>query len=29
MKGPARADAWLMVLPTRIEEGVLTYIYGE
>ena len=29
LKGPARADARLMVLPTRIEDGVLTYVYGE
>ena len=27
--GPARQDARLMVLPTRIEDGVLTYVYGE
>lgn len=27
--GPARADARLMTLPTRVEEGVLTYVYGE
>ena len=29
LKGPARADARLMVLPTRIEDGVLSYVYGE
>jgi nitrite reductase/ring-hydroxylating ferredoxin subunit len=29
LKGPARPDARLMVLPTRVEDGVLTYIYGE
>jgi len=29
LKGPARADARLMVLPTRVEDGVLTYVYGE
>jgi hypothetical protein len=27
--GPARADARLLVLPTHIEDGVLTYVYGE
>jgi nitrite reductase/ring-hydroxylating ferredoxin subunit len=27
--GPAPKDARLMVLPTRIEDGVLTYVYGE
>lgn len=29
VKGPARADARLLVLPTRIEDGMLTYVYGE
>ncbi len=29
MKGPARQDARLMVLPTRVEDDVLTYVYGE
>lgn len=29
IKGPARPDARLMVLPTLIEDGVLTYVYGE
>lgn len=29
LKGPARVDARLMVLPTRIEDGVLSYVYGE
>lgn len=29
VKGPARSDARLLVLPTRIEDGMLTYVYGE
>lgn len=29
LKGPARQDARLITLPTRIEGGVLTYVYGE
>ncbi len=29
LKGPARADTRLLVLPTRIEDGVLMYVYGE
>jgi nitrite reductase/ring-hydroxylating ferredoxin subunit len=29
LKGPARPDSRLMFLPTRIEDGVLTYVYGE
>ena len=29
LKGPARFDARLMTIPTRIEDGVLTYVYGE
>ncbi|HLV98329.1 MAG TPA: Rieske 2Fe-2S domain-containing protein [Ktedonobacterales bacterium] len=29
LKGPVRADARLMVLPTRIEDGVLSYVWGE
>ena len=29
IKGPARQDARLMVLPTRVEDDVLTYVYGE
>lgn len=29
LAGPARQDARLMTLPTRIEDGVLTYVYGE
>jgi nitrite reductase/ring-hydroxylating ferredoxin subunit len=29
LKGPARAESKLMFLPTRIEDGVLTYVYGE
>ena len=28
-KGPARADARLMFLPTRVEDGALHYVYGE
>jgi nitrite reductase/ring-hydroxylating ferredoxin subunit len=27
--GPARPDARLIMLPTRIEEGILTYVYDE
>lgn len=27
--GPVRLDARLMTLPTRIEDGVLNYVYGE
>ena len=29
IKGPARQETRLLTLPTRIEEGVLTYVYGE
>jgi nitrite reductase/ring-hydroxylating ferredoxin subunit len=29
LAGPVRPDAKLMRLPTRIEDGVLTYVYGE
>jgi len=29
LKGPARAEARLMTLPTRVEDGVLLYVYGE
>lgn len=29
LAGPVRQDARLMTLPTRIEDGVLTYVYGE
>lgn len=29
LKGPARQDARLMILPTRIEDDMLTYVYGE
>jgi nitrite reductase/ring-hydroxylating ferredoxin subunit len=29
LKGPARPDSQLIILPTRIEDGVLTYVYGE
>ncbi len=27
--GPVRPDARLIMLPTRVEDGVLTYVYGE
>lgn len=27
--GPGRPDARLLTLPTRVEDGVLTYVYGE
>ena len=29
LKGPARPDSRLIILPTRVENGVLTYVYGE
>lgn len=29
VKGPARAEARLMFLPTQIEDGQLYYVYGE
>lgn len=29
LKGPARPDSRLIVLPTRVEGGMLTYVYGE
>lgn len=29
LKGPARPDARLINLPIRIEDGVVTYVYGE
>lgn len=29
LKGPARPDARLIVLPTRAEDGTLKYDYGE
>jgi nitrite reductase/ring-hydroxylating ferredoxin subunit len=29
LKGPARPDSQLIILPTRVEDGVLTYVYGE
>ena len=29
VKGPARQETRLLTLPTRIEEGVLIYVYGE
>jgi len=29
LKGPARPDSRLIILPTRVEDGALTYVYGE
>lgn len=29
VKGPARPDSRLIILPTIVEDGVLTYVYGE
>ena len=29
LKGPAQAGSHLMFLPTRIEDGALTYVWGE
>jgi nitrite reductase/ring-hydroxylating ferredoxin subunit len=29
LSGPVRPDARLIMLPTRVEEGVLTYVYEE
>ncbi len=29
VKGPARPDARLIILPTRVEDGLLHYVYGE
>ncbi len=29
LSGPVRLDARLMMLPTRVEGGMLTYVYGE
>jgi nitrite reductase/ring-hydroxylating ferredoxin subunit len=29
LKGPTRAEARLMILPTRIENDTLMYVYGE
>src|SRR5260370_15106489 len=29
ISGPAPQDARLMVIPTRVEDGVLNYVYGE
>ena len=29
LSGPVRSDARLIMLPTRIEDGVLTYVYEE
>ena len=29
LSGPVRRDARLMMLPTRVEDGVLTYVYDE
>jgi nitrite reductase/ring-hydroxylating ferredoxin subunit len=29
LSGPVRPDARLIMLPTRVEDGVLTYVYEE
>lgn len=29
VKGPAKTDSRLMFLPTRVEDGILKYVYGE
>ncbi len=29
LKGPATPDSQLIILPTRVENGMLTYVYGE
>lgn len=29
LKGPARPESRLIVLPTIVEDGVLTYVYGD
>lgn len=29
LSGPVRPDARLMMLPTRVDDGVLTYVYDE
>jgi len=29
LKGPARPDSRLIILPTQIEDGVLNYVYGD
>jgi nitrite reductase/ring-hydroxylating ferredoxin subunit len=29
LSGPVRPDARLIMLPTRVEDGVLTYVYDE
>ena len=29
LKGPARPESRLMLLPTRVEQGVLHYVYGD
>ena len=29
IEGPARPDARLIMLPTRVEDGVVTYVYDE
>jgi len=29
LRGPGRPDSRLIMLPTRIEAGVLNYVYGE
>lgn len=29
LKGPARLDSQLIILPARVENGTLAYVYGE
>jgi naringenin degradation protein FdeD len=29
LKGPAQPSSQLIILPTRVENGVLSYVYGE
>ena len=29
LSGPVRPDARLIMLPTRVEDGILTYVYDE
>ena len=29
LKGPASPDSRVIILPTRVENGMLTYVYGE
>jgi nitrite reductase/ring-hydroxylating ferredoxin subunit len=29
LRGPVRPDARLMMLPTRVEDGIVTYVYDE